>query len=61
MSLTGCMPVKKSNTHMLYIFETQEPYVFIDHFILSDFIFFLFLVRIYVAREMDSANWRRDI
>ena len=27
-SSTGCMHVKKSNTHMLYIFEIQEPYVF---------------------------------
>ena len=27
-SLTGCMLVKKSNTHMLYIYEIQELYVF---------------------------------
>jgi hypothetical protein len=28
ISFTGRMSVKKSNPHILYIFETQEPYVF---------------------------------
>ena len=43
-SSTGCMHVKKSNTHMLYIFEIQERYVFFtnDRYslsIVSDFYF----------------------
>ena len=61
----GWMLVKVLNTRMLYIFETQEPYVSNDQCISSLLlmlliIFFCIPVRLYVVREIYSANWRRD-
>ena len=57
ISLTGCMSVKRSNTLILYIFETPEQYVFIiDPNLIYYINLIFFVVWVYVAREMDSAN-----